>query len=111
MMNALISLGLGIIVFALIAGIGVVILYNFGGAQAGCKATTCGSAGVWNRTTNVCSNATDSSCGTPTGTAFTNNTTLIGYLNTNLITWVPAVIALGIGLLFIGSLMGGKTKF
>tara|TARA_Y100000310_G_C20110111_1_gene546708 strand:+ start:152 stop:391 length:240 start_codon:yes stop_codon:yes gene_type:complete len=75
-MNALIALGLGIVVFALIVGVGTVVLQNFGNATG--------------------------------GTANTTVQTLIGYLSDNLITWVPAVIALGIGLLFIGALMGKR---
>ena len=76
MMNALIALGLGIVIFALIVGVGVVVLQNFGNATG--------------------------------GTANTTVNTLIGYLSTNLVTWVPAIIALGVGLLFIGALMGAK---
>ena len=76
MMNALIALGLGIVVFALIVGVGVVVLQNFGNATG--------------------------------GTANTTTNTLIGYLSGNLITCVPAIIALGVGLLFIGALMGRK---
>jgi flagellar biosynthesis protein FliQ len=76
MMNALIALGLGIVVFALIVGVGVIVLQNFGNATG--------------------------------GTANTTTNTLIGYLSGNLITWVPAIIALGVGLLFIGALMGRK---
>lgn len=77
-MNALISLGLGIIVFALIAGVGSVVLQNFGE-----------SAG---------------------GTANTTVNTIQGYISNNLVTWIPAVIALGVGLLFIGALMGKKGQ-
>jgi flagellar biosynthesis protein FliQ len=76
MMNALIALGLGIVVFALIVGVGVVVLQNFGEATG--------------------------------GTANTTAQTMIGYLSDNLVTWVPAIIALGVGLLFIGALMGAK---
>jgi len=77
MMNALIGIGLGIVVFALIVGVGVVVLQNFGNA----------TGGVANTTTQ----------------------TLIDYLSNNLITWIPAIIALGVGLLFIGYLMGSKN--
>jgi len=80
MMNALISLGLGIIVFALIVGVGVVVLSNFGDAVG---------AGVGNDTVQ----------------------TVMGYIQDNLITWIPAIIALGVGLLFIGALMGRKGKY
>ena len=78
MMNALIALGLGIVIFALIVGVGVVVLQNFGNATG--------------------------------GTANTTVNTLIGYLSSNLVTWVPAIIALGVGLLFIGALMGQKAS-
>jgi hypothetical protein len=79
MMNALIALGLGIIIFALVVATGTVVLQQFGNATG--------------------------------GTANTTITTIQGYISNNLITWVPAVIALGIGLLFIGSLMGKKGKY
>ena len=109
-MNALISLGIGIIIFALIAGVGVVVLQNFGGANAVCARASCGSAGTYNVSTDVCSNATNANCGVPTDTAWVNNHTMTGYITSNLITWIPAVIALGIGLLFIGALMGKKSN-
>ena len=78
MMNALISLGLGIVIFSLIVGVGIVVLQNFGEATG--------------------------------GTANTTTQTMIGYLSSNLVTWVPAIIALGVGLLFIGALMGQKAN-
>ena len=40
MMNALIALGLGIVVFALIVGVGVVVLQNFGNSVGGTANTT-----------------------------------------------------------------------
>jgi len=75
MMNALIALGLGIVIFALIVGVGLIVLQNFG--------TSVG-----------------------TGTANTTVNTVMGYMQNNLVTWIPAIIALGVGLLFIGALMG-----
>jgi hypothetical protein len=77
MMNALIALGLGIIVFALIVATGLVVLQNFGTAVGA-------------------------------GTANTTIYTIMGYMQSNLVTWIPAIIALGVGLLFIGALMGKK---
>ena len=77
MMNALIGLGLGIIVFALIVATGLVVLTNFGTAVGA-------------------------------GTANDSISTIMGYMEDNLITWIPAIIALGVGLLFIGALMGRK---
>jgi len=80
MMNALIGLGLGIIVFALIVATGLVVLTNFGTAVGA-------------------------------GTANTTISTIMGYMQSNLVTWIPAIIALGVGLLFIGALMGKKGKY
>ena len=80
MMNALIALGLGIIVFALIVATGLVVLANFGIAVGA-------------------------------GTANTTIHTIMGYMQSNLVTWIPAIIALGVGLLFIGALMGKKGKY
>ena len=77
MMNALIALGLGIIIFALIVATGLVVLSNFGTAVGA-------------------------------GTANTTIHTIMGYMQDNLVTWIPAIIALGVGLLFIGALMGRK---
>ena len=79
-MNALIALGLGIIVFALIVATGLVVLTNFGTAVGA-------------------------------GTANDSIGTIMGYMQDNLITWIPAIIALGVGLLFIGALMGKKGKY
>lgn len=80
MMNALVSLGLGIIVFALIVATGLVVMTNFGTAVGA-------------------------------GTANDTIDTIMGYVQNNLVTWIPAVIALGVGLLFIGALMGRRNKY
>jgi len=106
MMNALIALGLGIIIFALIIGVGVVVLTNFGNAIA-----SCASGYTFNTSTRVCTNNTaPTTDNTTAGGATTTTGTLSGYLQTNLTSWVPAIIALGVGLLFIGALMGRKSK-
>lgn len=101
MMNALISIGLGIVIFALIVGVGVVVLTNFGNSVA-----VCATDYSYNDSTRVCQeDANLSNTADPANTGWTTNNTLIGYLSTNLVTWVPAIIALGVGLLFIGALM------
>lgn len=102
-MNALIALGLGIVIFALVVGVGVVVIQNFGDSVAECAEDY-----TYNATQQKCVNSTNEDPTDPTNTAWTTNQTLIGYLSSNLITWVPAVIALGVGLLFIGSLMKSK---
>lgn len=119
MMNVLIALGLGIIIFALIAGVGIVILQNFAQATASCAtgyAYEKNSSG-YDFANQLCCKANTPSCNaigtnstSPSAGAQTVNTTS-GYITSNLITWIPAVIALGIGLLFIGALMGRKNKY
>jgi len=120
MMNALIALGLGIIVFALIVATGLVVMSNFGTATANCPTdysyNTNGTSGIL-FTTNTCclSNTTDNDAcvgglnTTPASDATGTMQTMMGYMESNLITWIPAVIALGIGLLFIGALMGKRN--
>lgn len=104
-MNALIALGLGIIIFALIVGVGVVIIQNFSGTVGDCA-----SGYTFNYSRGLCSNGTTAFDTAPTGTASTTLQTINGYLSSNLVTWVPAIIALGVGLLFIGALMGRKNQ-
>ena len=107
MMNALIALGLGIVVFALVVGVGVVVLTKFGTTVAQCT----NSSFTYIEANQTCSNGTNSYDAAPANSAWTANKTLSGYLSSNLVTWIPAVIALGVGLLFIGSLMGQKAKY
>jgi len=115
MMNALIALGLGIIVFALIVATGLVVLANFGTAVSDCATgyayNTNGSDTFTDN--NCCLTGGDdcSSAGnyTTVSTGTSSLNTIMGYMQDNLITWIPAIIALGVGLLFIGALMG-KNK-
>ena len=82
MMQNLTGIAYGLVVFAILVGVGLVVLYNFGNSVGG--------------TTNTTIN------------------TLAGYLGTGsggLVTWVPAIIALVIGVLFIGMFMGKKKQY
>ena len=77
MFDKLTALGYGIVVFAVIIGVGSIVLTNFGNATGG-----------------------------------TSNTT-VQYLLTQLGTsglasWTPAVIAVSVGLMFLGAFMVGK---
>jgi hypothetical protein len=117
MMNALIALGLGIIVFALIVATGLVVMAQFSSAVASCPTgftwnTTNSNSLCCNQTAielgGACSGASNSSS---PSTATTSMGTMMGYMQSNLITWIPAIIALGVGLLFIGALMGRKNKY
>ena len=79
MFDALTSLGYGIVIFAIVIGIGSVILYNFGNATG--------------------------------GTANTNTQYLLGQLGSaGLAGWTPAIIALSVGLLFLGAFMVKGTR-
>jgi hypothetical protein len=80
MFDQLQALGLGIVIFAVIIGVGSVVLTNFGNATG--------------------------------GTANTTTTYLLGQLGTTgLAGWTPAIIALSVGLLFIGAFMfKGKRR-
>ena len=116
MFNDLTSLGYGLITFAIVIGVGTLVLFNMGGSVATCSApsgSACGLTGVFNYSTGVCSNATNTNCATPSGTAYTN----INYANTQLgqsglAGWTPAVIAISVGLLFLGAFMvrGGRRQ-
>jgi len=79
MFNVLTGLALGIVIFAITIGVGVVVLQEFGDAVG--------------------------------GTANTTTVALQGELGTNgLAGWTAAIIALSVGLLFIGALMGKKMN-
>lgn len=107
MIDKLVGLGYGIIVLAIVIGVGSLILYNFAGT-VGCS----GNAGYtsWNQTSNLCyspGNGTNTS--SPTGTSYTNTNYLLTQLGqTGLSGWVPTFIAVFIGLLFLGAFMIGK---
>jgi len=79
MFDNLSSLGYGIITFAIIIGVGVIVLQKFGNAVGGDANTT------------------------------------VSYLNTQLGTsglagWTPAIIALSVGMLFLGVFLSRKGR-
>jgi len=66
---------------------------------------------TWNTTTQTCLNATGGDAETGVGSAYTTIALNGSYLQNNLVPWIPAIIALGVGLLFIGALMGKKNRY
>ncbi len=108
MFDELSGLGYGIITFAIIIGIGTVVLHNFGGAVA-----TCVDAQIWNSSLDLCHTIGNSSnTSTPTG-SWTNINYMSGQLGSSgLAGWTPAIIALVVGMLFLGAFMtrGSKRK-
>ena len=114
MFNDLTNLGYGLVLFAIIIGVGSVILYNFGGAVGSCPTATCGATASWNSTDGTCWNAT-ATCGSPEGTAYDNSFYLLGQLGeSGLAGWTPAIIAISVGILFLGAFLignkGNKSK-
>ena len=110
MMQQLQALGIGIIVLAIIVGVGTVLLYRFGGAVA-----SCGNVGAstyaWNSTTDLCQNTSGTQTYTPTSNGWTNTNYLGTQLGTSgLSGWTPAIIALSVGLLFIGAFLFNKGQ-
>lgn len=110
MMDKLTALGYGIVVFAIIIGVGTVVLSNFSGSLAQCN-----TGFSYSTTNNNCYNTSNASqpTATPSGNAYTN----VNYMNTQLgsttgglASWTPAVIALAVGLMFLGAFLVGKGK-
>jgi type IV secretory pathway VirB2 component (pilin) len=79
MINKMVSLGYGIIVLAILIGVGSLILANFGNAAGGTSNTTVQYL-----------------------------LTTLGSTNGGLASWVPTVIVVFIGLLFLGAFMIGR---
>jgi len=108
MIQILTGLAIGIVIFAVSIGVGLVVLTKFGDANAECATDY-----TYNATSRSCENATGGEAGDPTdpaNTVWTTIETLNGSTNGlgALVTWVGAIIALLIGVAFIGLLMGKK---
>jgi len=110
MFNDLTGLGYGLVVFAIIIGVGTLVLHNFGVAN-GCQGY---GYTTYNATLDVCQSGTNSSNTTAlSGTVYSNVNYLAGQLGTSgLAGWTPAIIAISVGLLFLGAFLvkGGKSK-
>jgi hypothetical protein len=108
MFDNLVNLGYGLVIFAIVVGVGSLILYNFGGAVG-----TCATGSSWNATAGGCWNGTDMA--TPTGTGYTNTNYLLTQLGSGgLAGWTPAIIAIAVGLLFLGAFAirsGNKARY
>lgn len=112
MFMQLTDLGYGLVVFGIIIGVGTVVLYNFGSATANCRTgfTYNGNSS----TGGLCYNNTDTSATTfNPSTATVNSNYLQTQLGqTGLAGWTPAIIAISVGLLFLGAFLvkGGGSK-
>jgi hypothetical protein len=109
MFDKLAAMSYGLIVFGIIIVIGGVVITNMSNSVATCS----GNLAI-NTSTNplTCANATTSGV-TPGGAGFTTGSylnTQFGSTSGGLASWTPALIALGIGLLFLGAFNFGKSK-
>ena len=100
-------LAYGLVSFAILIGVGSIVLINFGGSVA-----SCAEAGqVYNSTLELCANSTDTA--TPVGTSYTTVKYLANYLGTQsggLANWTPAIIAISVGFLFLSFFGFGRKK-
>jgi hypothetical protein len=119
MINVLSGLGYGIIAFAILCGIGIVVIATLSGTVANCPTGyTWNSNGSDSFTANTCCNSTgaDSCSGANVSSASTatqNLVTMNTWLGTGsggLATYIPLVIIITIGLLFLGMFLNKKGK-
>jgi hypothetical protein len=104
MIDNIVALGYGIIVFAVVIGVGSLVIFNFSGATANCAVGY-----SWNATQAKCVNATYGDPTAGSGAAYTNTQYMLTQLgSTGLAGWVPAIIAVSVGLLFLGGFMIGN---
>ena len=108
MINNLTGLVYGIIVVGIFIGVGTVVLFNLKGTVA-----QCGTGFSWNSSLGLCRNSTGDTA-TATGQAYSNTNYVETQLGSSGIAgWLPAVIAVSIGVLFLGAfaLKGRKGKY
>ena len=112
MFDNLQALGIGLIGFALIIGIGTVVLHEFGASIAVCpNFNSTDTPYTFNSTENNCNLVFDN------GTEISVNPADSGWVSTNylmtelgssgLAGWTPAIVALSVGMLFLGALFIG----
>lgn len=118
MINALQGIGYGIIGLAILVGVGMVMLGQLGSTIASCSTGYTyeynGSGYFYGGGKCCLNNGKDcSSTGnytnpsTATQTIYTINNT---YLATNLVQWLPVIIVLSIGMLFLGAFLVRRFK-
>ena len=107
MMQVLQGIGYGIVAFAILVVVGIVVISKLGDSVA-----TCATDYTYNATSRMCHNATGGALGDPTDP--TNDAWTSGdYLTTQLGSsglsgWIPAIIAVAVGALFLSYFMGRK---
>ena len=102
---------MGIVIFAITVGVGVTVLGKFSVAVADCGVgNATGETLTYNATDKYCYNATGIKLN-PGSDAAQTTTSLEGDMGTSgLAGWTGAIVALAVGLLFIGALMGRRQS-
>lgn len=111
MFNTLSAMTMGIVIFAVLAVVGTVILQGLGGAVGCPTGFTLNS--TYTTATSACYNTTNTSLLTDANIAGTNAIYLKGQLGSSsggLASYAPALIAVGVGAIFIGLLAGFMTS-
>lgn len=101
--QAIQGIAVAIIVLSILIGVGNLVIMRMGGQTAVCTADK-----TYNYTTELCANATGTATPTGSWTTFSYFSTQLG--SSGLAGWVPAIIALTIGIAFLSYFIGRKTK-
>ena len=109
--NQLTAIGMGLTVFAIVIGLGMVILSKMGDNIVVCS-NIGGAAATWNVSSQLCQNVTGSTAA-GAGTAFSTIGSVSGYMGTSgLAGWIPVIIVVLIAGLIMALFGGlGKNKY
>lgn len=101
------GIAFAIVTLIILVGLGITIIYQLGGSVA-----VCATGYTWDKATDKCLNATGGDPTTPTGSAYESTTYGITQMGeTGLLGWLPAIIALMIGMFFLAYFMGKKGGY
>ena len=104
MMDVLQGIGYGIVAFAILVVVGLVVLQRLGDAVA-----QCGTGFTFNTTAQYCQNSTGGGDVDPANSAWVSGDYLATQLGSSgLSGWIPAIIAVAIGALFLSYFMGKR---
>ena len=105
-MDVLQGIGYGIVAFAILIVVGLVVLTKLGDTTAKCLD---GDFPTYDVTSRACSNGTDTI--DATGNAFTTGNYISTQLgSTGLSGWIPAIIAVAVGVLFLSYFLGRRRR-
>jgi len=107
MFDNLTTLGYGLVLFAIVLGVGSVVMYNFA-----VTAANCASGSTYNASSSLCTNASGTGVNPSQATQNMNYlTTNLGSTGGGLASWTPAIIAVSVGFLFLAMFgFGGKGR-